>query len=111
QWATRTQLETMANKLRDTGNGGLFYRGELTTSCLWALDNEMKVRPAEESDKEGIEKSLQSHKLEIPKGAKTFWWIAEVEGKKASMAGITSHPDCAELMGLVVEPAFRGRGL
>jgi len=110
-WATREQLDAMAKKLKDTGNGGLVYRGNLTSSCLWALDNEMKVKLAEPKDLPGIEKSLQANKLELPKGGRSNWWIAEVNGRTASMVAITSHPDCVELMGLIVEPLFRGRGL
>ncbi len=110
-WAGREHLQAMALKLKETGNGGLMYRGDLTAASLWALDNELVMREATSRDKAGITHSLLANKLLVQKPEQTLWWIPEVHGFSSGTVGITLHNDCAELTGLTVDPLFRGRGL
>ncbi len=110
-WAGREHLQAMVHKLRDSGNGGLIYRSNLTAASLWALDNEWTLREASPKDIPGIHHSLIANKMPTADVDKTFWWIAEVRGLSAGTVGILPHEDCAELTGLTVEPLFRGRGL
>jgi 8-oxo-dGTP pyrophosphatase MutT (NUDIX family)/N-acetylglutamate synthase-like GNAT family acetyltransferase len=110
-WAGREHLQAMALKLKETGNGGLMYRGDLTAASLWALDNELVMREATSRDMPGIAHSLIANKLAVQKTEQTVWWVAEVRGFSSGTVGITLHNDCAELTGLTVDPLFRGRGL
>ena len=110
-WAGREHLQAMAVKLRETGNGGLIYRGNLTGASLWALDNPLLLREARPSDMAGITHSLLANRLPVENAQRTFWWIAEVQGLSSSTIGISLHNDCAELIGLTVDPLFRGKGV
>jgi 8-oxo-dGTP pyrophosphatase MutT (NUDIX family)/N-acetylglutamate synthase-like GNAT family acetyltransferase len=111
RWATRAQLEALAEKLKETGNGGYIYRGNLTAGSLWALNNEFTIREGAPKDLPGIEMSLQANRLNASRIGDTLWWIAEINGLTAGTVGITPHEDCAELSGLTTEPLYRGRGL
>jgi N-acetylglutamate synthase-like GNAT family acetyltransferase/ADP-ribose pyrophosphatase YjhB (NUDIX family) len=111
RWATREQVYSMAEKLKETGNGGLMYRGELTASSLWALENPLFIREATPRDMPGIVKSLIANRLHIDKMDNTLWWVAEAQHLSCGTVGITAHEDCVELMGLTVDPFFKGRGL
>jgi len=111
RWATRAQLEALVLKLRETGNGGLIYRGHLTAASLWSLNNEFQVRQAVSKDFPGIELSLQANKLDFSNVEGVVWWIAEINGLTAGIIGLVIHPDCVELTNLVAEPLYRGRGL
>jgi 8-oxo-dGTP pyrophosphatase MutT (NUDIX family)/N-acetylglutamate synthase-like GNAT family acetyltransferase len=110
-WASRGQLQAMAMKLKETGNGGLNYRGDLTAASLWTLEHNLVIREATERDLPGIDNSLIANRLDIAKMEDTLWWIAEVQGLSSGTVGITAHEDCVELVGLTVDPLFRGRGL
>lgn len=110
-WAGREHLQAMAVKLKETGNGGLMYRGVLTAASLWALDNPLVLREARPNDMAGITHSLLANRLPIENADRTFWWIAEVQGISSSTIGISVHDDCAELIGLTVDPLFRGKGV
>ncbi len=110
-WAGREHLYAMATKLRETGNGGLVYRGDLTSASLWALENPLVFREATSRDMPGIIHSLLANHLTVQKMDQTFWWIAEVQGLSSGTVGITVHEDGAELAGLTVDPLFRGKGL
>lgn len=110
-WAGREHLLAMAVKLKETGNGGLVYRGDLTSASLWALDNPLVLREATPRDMPGIVHSLLANNLSVEKMGQTFWWIAEVQKLSSATVGITLHGDCAELTGLTVDPLFRGKGL
>ncbi len=111
QWAGRDQMYQMVNKLKETGNGGLIYRGDLTAASLWALDHKATFREATDRDKPGIIRSLLANRLIVENMENTLWWIAEVEGLSCGTVGITAHEDCVELTGLTVDPLFRGKGL
>ena len=110
-WVGREHLQAMAIKLRETGNGGLIYRGDLTAASLWALDNPLIFREATSRDMPGITHALLANRLVVEKSDRTIWWIAEVHGLASATVGITLHDDGAELTGLTVDPLFRGRGL
>lgn len=110
-WVGREHLLAMVTKLKETGNGGLIYRGDLTSASLWTLDNPLVIREASNKDMPGITHSLLANKLDVGKMEQTFWWIAEVQGLSSGTVGITVHDDCAELTGLTVDPFFRGKGL
>ena len=111
QWAGREHLISMVNMLKETGNGGLIYRGDLTAASLWALDNPLSFREATARDMPGIAHSLIANKLAVTQSEQTYWWIAEIQGLTSGTVGITPHADCTELTGLTVDPLFRGRGL
>ena len=111
QWAGRDQMLLMVTKLKETGNGGLVYRGDLSAASLWALDNELIIREATPKDMPGIEHSLVINKINVNKMEDTIWWISEVQGLSCGTVGITAHEDCVELTGLTVDPLYRGRGL
>lgn len=111
KWVGREHLLAMATMLKETGNGGLIYRGDLTAASLWALDNPMSLREAGPKDMPGIAHSLLANKIAVSDPTQTFWWIAEVQGLSSGTVGITCHDDCAELTGLTVDPLFRGKGL
>jgi 8-oxo-dGTP pyrophosphatase MutT (NUDIX family)/N-acetylglutamate synthase-like GNAT family acetyltransferase len=110
-WSTRSQVLDMALKLKETGNGGLNYRGDLTEASLWALDHDWVVREATPQDIPGIENSLIANRLKFDDMDNTIWWIAVVRDLSSGTVGITPHEDCVELTGLTVDPLFRGRGL
>ena len=110
-WAGREHLQAMVLKLKETGNGGLIYRGDLTGASLWALDNPLILREATSRDMPGITHSLLANRLVVERSERTIWWIAEVHGLASATVGITVHDDGAELTGLTVDPLFRGRGL
>src|SRR5208337_5683497 len=59
----------------------------------------------------GITRSLLANRLETQNIEQTFWWLAEIHGLSAGTFGIRVYDDCAELVGLTVEPLFRGKGL
>jgi N-acetylglutamate synthase-like GNAT family acetyltransferase/8-oxo-dGTP pyrophosphatase MutT (NUDIX family) len=111
QWATLEQMLLMVNKLKETGNGGLIYRGDLSAASLWALENKLVIREATPKDMPGIENSLLINKISVEKMKETLWWISEVQGLSCGTVGITAHDDCVELTGLTVDPLYRGRGL
>jgi len=111
QWATREQVIGMAKMLKDTGNGGLMYRGDLTAASLWTLDNKLVMREATQKDMPGIVKSLIANRLHVENMENTLWWIAEIENLSCATVGITAHEDCVELTGLTVDPLYRGKGL
>ncbi len=110
-WAGREHLHAMASKLRETGNGGLIYRGDLTAASLWALDNPLILREATLRDMPGIAHSLLANNLSDDRVDQTFWWVAEIQRITSGTVGITLRGDCAELTGLTVDPIFRGKGL
>ena len=110
-WSGREHLQAMATKLRETGNGGFIYRGDLTSASLWALDNPLVLREATPRDLSGITHSLIANHLDPSNISKTFWWIAELHGLSSGTVGIHFHEDCAELTGVTVDPLFRGKGL
>ena len=111
QWLHRSQVMAMAIKLRETHNGGLMYRGDLTDASLWALEHSLVIREATPKDLPGIDNSLIANRFEIANMEDTLWWIAEVKDLGSGTVGITAHEDCVELTGLTVDPLFRGRGL
>jgi 8-oxo-dGTP pyrophosphatase MutT (NUDIX family)/N-acetylglutamate synthase-like GNAT family acetyltransferase len=111
QWATRSQMELMVNRLRDTGNGGLIYRGNLTEASLWALDNPVRIREAKLQDMPSISRSLVANLIDNTAMDQTLWWVAEVNGVWAGTVGILPQSDCVELTGLTVEPAYQAKGL
>ena len=111
QWASRSQVELMVNRLRDTGNGGLIYRGNLTEASLWALDNPLRIREAKPQDMPTISRNLTANMLETNAIDQTLWWVAEVNGLFAGTVGIVPQADCVELTGLTVEPAYQTKGL
>jgi len=111
QWAGRDQMYLMVNKLKETGNGGLIYRGDLTAASLWSLDHKPSFRESTDKDMPGIVRSLIANRLHVDNMENTLWWIAEVEGLSCGTVGITAHEDCVELTGLTVDPLFRGKGL
>ncbi|MGH7739299.1 MAG: GNAT family N-acetyltransferase [bacterium] len=111
QWATRPQLDLMAHRLRDTGNGGLIYRGNLTEASLWALDNPIHIREARPQDMPSISRTLTANLMDTSAMDQTLWWVAEVNGLWAGTVGIMPMPDCVELTGLTVEPIHQAKGL
>ena len=111
QWAGRDQMYQMVTKLKETGNGGLIYRGDLTAASMWTLDHKASFRESTEKDMPGIVRSLIANRLHVENMENTLWWIAEVEGLSCGTVGITAHDDCVELTGLTVDPLFRGKGL
>jgi 8-oxo-dGTP pyrophosphatase MutT (NUDIX family)/N-acetylglutamate synthase-like GNAT family acetyltransferase len=111
RWAGREQMRLVAAKLRETGNGGLMYRGDLTEASIWALDNTLSLRQATPRDLPGIEKALIANHLDPADRENTYWWVGEVQGLSSATVGIKVHQDCAELVGLTVDHFFRGRGL
>lgn len=112
RWVGREQIKSIIQNLKETGNSGLIYRGELTSSALWSLDNDLTFREATEKDFSGINNSLLVNRIEpTTRVDESFWWIPEVRGLSAGTVGITPREDCAELTGLTVDPIFRGRGL
>ncbi len=111
QWASRSQVELMVNRLRDTGNGGLIYRGNLTEASLWALDNPLRIREARPQDIPTISRNLTANLMDTTSMDQTLWWVAEVNGVWAGTVGVMPQPDCVELTGLTVEPAYQTKGL
>ncbi len=111
RWAGRGEMDMIISKLRETRNGGLVYRADLTQASLWALENNLVFREATSKDMPGIENSLIANHLDVENMQTTLWWIAEVHGLSSATVGISLHRDCAELVGLTVDPFFRGRGL
>jgi len=111
RWVGRNEMDMVHAKLRETRNGGLIYRADLTDAALWCLENDLVFREATPKDMRGIENALLANKLEDENVQSTLWWIAEVRGVSAATVGITLHRDCVELVGLTVDPYFRGRGL
>ncbi len=111
QWASRPQVELMVNRMRDTGNGGLIYRGNLTEASLWALDNPLRIREARPQDMPTISRNLTASLMDTASMDQTLWWVAEVNGVWAGTVGIMPLPDCVELTGLTVEPAYQTKGL
>jgi len=58
-----------------------------------------------------VEGNLKRSHMDAPDFENTLWWIADIEGVFAGSVGLTPHSDCIELVGLAVDPSFRGRGV
>ncbi len=111
KWANREQVLDLIIRLRETHNGGLMYRGDLTASSLWTLDSPLTLKEARSFDMPGIEKSLLDSRADNVPIDKTLAWIAEIQGLESGWVAITAHDDCLEITGLSVDPTYRGKGL
>jgi 8-oxo-dGTP pyrophosphatase MutT (NUDIX family)/N-acetylglutamate synthase-like GNAT family acetyltransferase len=110
-WATPMQIHEMSEKLKETGIGGLIYRGNLTEFSMWALKNKLVLKPAKKFDLFFVEKSLRENKIGNEDLEKAHWWIAEVNTLPAATLGVIAREDCVELIGLTVDPFYHGRGV
>jgi N-acetylglutamate synthase-like GNAT family acetyltransferase len=71
----------------------------------------MRTRKAKKADFPDIMALAKSLDLDYPGMEVDAFWVAEADGRIAGIVGLKKHPDCLELCGLGVEPAFRGQGL
>ena len=111
KWAFREQVLDLAIRLRETKNGGLMYRGDLTASSLWALDNPLTLREARTFDMPEIERSLADSRADNVPMNQTLAWVSEIQGFDSGWVAVTAHEDCLEITGLSVDPNYRGKGL
>ncbi len=111
KWATREQVLDLAIRLRATQNGGLMYRGDLTASSLWSLDNSLVLREARAFDLPEIEKSLSDSRADEVSPERTLAWVAEVQQFNSGWLTVTAQEDCLEITGISVDPVYRGKGL
>jgi N-acetylglutamate synthase-like GNAT family acetyltransferase len=69
------------------------------------------IREATAKDHPLIEVTLRRARLAPPDFLHTAWFVAEIEGFFAGNIGLKPHSDCMEMVGLAVDPIFRGRGV
>lgn len=110
-WMGLEQIASVAEKLQASEQGGLVYRGRLTHALRWALEHDLVVREANAKDHPLIEVTLRRAGLAAPDFQHTAWFVAEIEGFFAGTVGLKPHSDCLEMVGLSVDPIFRGRGV
>lgn len=109
-WVDPTQMHLMIQKLKNTENGGLIYRANLTEAFLWSLQNPFKLESADIYQipiYEKIKSKIKSPELL----EKTFFFNASIQHLWAGCIGITLHPNFYELSILEIHPSFYGRGL
>jgi N-acetylglutamate synthase-like GNAT family acetyltransferase/8-oxo-dGTP pyrophosphatase MutT (NUDIX family) len=111
KWANREQVLDLAIRLRATQNGGLMYRGDLTASSLWALDNPLTLREARGFDMTEIERFLADSRADVVSPDRTLAWVAEIQQFTCGWLAVTANDDCLEITGLSVDPVYRGKGL
>ncbi len=111
KWATREQVLDLALRLRDTKNGGLIYRGDLTAASMWVLDNPLVIKEAGPLERMSIQKEQLSTRSDDIIMEDTLWWVGKVQGLESGWVGVTAHEDCVELTGLSINPLYRGKGL
>ena len=111
QWATASQLEELARRLREGGDGALAYRARLAESYLWALEHPLSIKEAGERMMAKIEASSAAKDPLVGHVRDFFWWAAEVHGLYGGAVGVRFLPDAMLLVGLNVHPMFRGRGI
>lgn len=110
-WVGLEQIGALAEKLTAAEQSGLVYRGRVTHTLRWALEHDLVIREAMPKDQPLIEVTLRRAQLAPPDFATTVWFVAEIEGFFAGNVGLVPHADCIEMVGLAVDPIFRGRGV
>jgi N-acetylglutamate synthase-like GNAT family acetyltransferase len=77
----------------------------------WALEHDLVIREATQKDHPLIEVTLRRARLAPPDFNHAAWFVAEIEGFFAGNVGLLPHTDSIEMVGLAVDPIFRGRGV
>jgi 8-oxo-dGTP pyrophosphatase MutT (NUDIX family)/N-acetylglutamate synthase-like GNAT family acetyltransferase len=110
-WATPMQVHEMVDKLRETGNGGLIYRANLTELSMWALNKKLVIKPAKKLDLVFVEEFIPKIKIGTEDFEKAHWWIAEINSVPVATLGLVSRPDCVEVLGPAVDLPYQGQGV
>ena len=70
----------------------------------------MRVRKVSPGDVASAVLLARTLDLDYPGMESDRLWVAEDDGRIVGVVALKAHPDCLELCGLGVDPAYRGKG-